>query len=372
MKKIGITGQSGFIGTHLYNFLGLKKDELSRVAFRDEYFSNTANLQEFVSQCDTIVHLAGLNRHNDPKIIYDTNIELVKKLIKACEDTGSRPHILFASSIQEDRDNIFGKSKKEGREMLAKWAEKYDIPFTGMIIPNVFGPFGHPYYNSVVATFCHQLSHNEEPHIETDALLNLIYIDRLVKSIYEAVNSRKSDPAWRIPHTYEKMVSEILEILKGFKQQYLEKGIFPDLQDTFVRDLFITFLCYTDMERLFPIKLKASSDDRGVFTEVLKLHSGGQVSFSTTHPGITRGNHFHTRKVERFIVAKGKALIRIRRIGSDKELAFELDGNTPSCVDMPVWHTHNIKNVGNEDLYTIFWINEFYDPEDGDTFFEEV
>ena len=127
-----------------------------------------------------------------------------------------------------------------------------------------------------------------------------------------------------------------------------------------------------DIENHFPVKLKQSTDERGSFVETIKLNSGGQVSFSTTKPGITRGNHFHTRKAERFAVIKGKARIQLRRIGTDKVLNFELDGNEPSYVDMPVWYTHNITNVGDDDLYTIFWINEFFDPDDPDTFFEKV
>ena len=157
MIKVGITGQTGFIGTHLYNYLGLMKDEVIRIPFRDDFFSDQGKLEAFVKQCDAIVHLAALNRHNDPQTIYETNIGLVKKLIAALESTGSKPHILFSSSTQEERDNIFGKSKREGRELLAQWAEKNDALFTGMVIPNVFGPFGNPYYNSVVATFSHQL-----------------------------------------------------------------------------------------------------------------------------------------------------------------------------------------------------------------------
>lgn len=372
MIKIGITGQAGFIGTHLYNYIGLKKDKVSRIPFHDDFFSDERKLMEFVKQCDVVVHLAAVNRHNDSEVIYKTNIALVKKLIEACDNTGKRPHILFSSSIQEERDNIFGKSKKEGREILANWANKHGLPFTGMIIPNVFGPFGNPYYNSVIATFCHQLAHNEEPRIEIDATLKLIYVGGLVKNIYNAVITGVSNPTWQVPHTEEKPVSEILSILKGFKTQYLERGIFPDLQKPFIRDLFNTFLCYVDLEKFFPVNLKTSADDRGVFTEILKLQSGGQVSFSTTRPGITRGNHFHTRKAERFIVAKGKALIRIRRIGTDRVYEFEMDGTKPACVDMPVWYTHNITNTGDEDLYTMFWINEFFDPDDADTFYEEV
>jgi UDP-2-acetamido-2,6-beta-L-arabino-hexul-4-ose reductase len=350
MIRIGITGQAGFIGTHLYNYFGLTKDEV----------------------VDVIVHLAALNRHNDPQALYDTNILLVNKLIAALENTGSRPQILFSSSTQEERDNIFGRSKREGRELLVQWAAKNNALFTGMIIPNVFGPFGNPYYNSVVATFSHQLTHNEEPKIEIDAQLKLIYIGDLVKIIYDAIQNKISRKEFRIQYTDDIKVTEILSLLKDFKLNYFENGIFPDLSESFKKNLFNTFACYMDIEKRFPVKLKQSIDERGSFVETIKLNSGGQVSFSTTKPGITRGNHFHTRKAERFAVIKGKALIQLRRIGTDKILNFELDGRKPSYVDMPVWYTHNITNVGEDDLYTIFWINEFFDPDDPDTFFEKV
>ncbi len=329
-------------------------------------------MEEFVKQCDVIIHLAALNRHHDPQTIYDTNISLVKKLISALENTNSKPHILFSSSTQEERDNVFGKSKREGRELFAQWAEKNGTLFTGMIIPNVFGPFGMPYYNSVVATFSHQLTHNEEPKIEVDAQLKLIYIGDLVKVIYGLIRDKTSEKEFRVQHTNEIKVTEILNLLKGFKSGYFEKGIFPDLNDPFERNLFNTFVCYMDIENHFPVKLKQSIDERGSFVETVKLNSGGQVSFSTTKPGITRGNHFHTRKAERFAVIKGKALIQLRRIGTDNVLNFELDGREPAYVDMPVWYTHNITNIGDDDLYTIFWINEFFDPDDPDTFFEKV
>ena len=372
MIKIGITGQSGFIGTHLFNFLALKKDEVLLIPFMDNYFSDEVSLRNFVTQCDVIVHLAGLNRHHDPQAIYDTNIGLVKKLINTCEVTGSKPHILFSSSTQEERDNIFGLSKREGRELLTHWSEKNGSLFAGMIIPNVFGPFGAPYYNSVIATFSHQLTHNEEPKIEVDAQLKLIFVGDLVRIIYDAITNKLSDKEYKIPHTDELKVTEILSRLQNFKSLYFEKGIFPDLNHKFDINLFNTFVCYMDFENHFPVRLKQSIDERGSFVETVRLNSGGQVSFSTTKPGITRGNHFHTRKAERFAVIKGKALIQLRRIGTDKVLSFELDGNEPAYVDMPVWYTHNITNVGGEDLYTIFWINEFFDPEDPDTFFETV
>lgn len=372
MIRIGITGQTGFMGTHLTNYLRLKKDEVQLIPFEDRYFSEKSDLESFVRKCDVIVHLAALNRHNDPQTIYDTNTGLVKQLISALENTGSRPHILFSSSTQEERDNIFGKSKREGRKMLSQWSEKNGVPFTGMVIPNVFGPFGNPYYNSVVATFSHQITHGEQPRVDVDAQLKLIYIGDLVQVIWYLIKNRVSEIEYKITPPDEARVTEILTLLQSFKDQYMENGIVPDLSDPFERNLFNTFVCYIDHSNFFPFKLRLNIDERGSFVETVKLNSGGQISFSTTKPGITRGNHFHTRKAERFAVIKGKARIQLRRIGTDRIINFELDGTEPAFVDMPVWHTHNITNIGSEDLYTIFWISEFFDAGDPDTFFETV
>lgn len=390
MIKVGITGQSGFIGTHLYNYLNLKKEEVSLVTFQDDYFNKKEQFLRFVSHCDVVVHLAAMNRHGDPQVIYNTNILLVNQLIDACKNSDSKPHIIFASSSQEERSNPYGKSKLEGRKLFEKWAKANNASFTGLIIPNVFGPFGNPFYNSVVATFCYQLTHNEEPKIEIDGTLKLIYVGELTDIIYKCIvdknwgqkteirggegeMGRGGDVCtYGIPYSTKRKVSEILEILKGFKSQYFEKGIFPNLDDQFEKDLFNTFVCYIDHENFFPFFLDKKQDERGVYVETIKMNSGGQVSFSTTKPGITRGNHYHTRKAERFAVIKGKARIQLRRIGTDRMFEFELDGNRPSFVDMPVWHTHNITNIGEEELFTLFWTNEHFDPEDPDTFIEKV
>lgn len=380
MIKVGITGQAGFVGTHLYNTLGLHPDTFERIPFEDAYFQDNLKLKAFVISCDVIVHLAAMNRHNDPEVIYRTNIGLVKQLIKACKDTQSTPHILFSSSTQEERDNLYGKSKKEGRKLFEKWADRNNASFSGFVIPNVFGPFGHPYYNSVVATFCHQLTHNETPKIDVDGTLNLIYVGELVNhfiNIIEKVQKIQSEgkialQEVKVQHTTSLTVSGLLKILQSFKEGYYNRGEIPDLSNPAMRNLWNTFLCYLDHESFFPYHLKLNTDNRGSFVETVKLNSGGQVSFSTTVPGITRGNHFHTRKAERFAVIKGKAKIELRRIGTDEILSFELDGKSPSFVDMPIWHTHNITNVGEEELYTIFWINEHFDASDPDTFFEKV
>ena len=373
MLKIGVTGQKGFIGYHLFNTVSLLTEEFKCIQFKKDFFTDETELEKFVSGCDVIIHLAAMNRHNDPEVIYETNISLVKKLIAAMEKTNSKPHVLFSSSSQEERDNSYGRSKKEGRLLFEKWASENNARFTGLIIPNVFGPFGHPYYNSVIATFCHQLTHNEEPKIDVDGEIKLIYIVELVKEFITAIK----DPASKIiqktiENTATIKVSVLLQKLQWFKENYFEKGIVPDLNSSFEKNLFITFLCYIDHKKFFPFHLTKNTDQRGSFVETVKLNSGGQVSFSTTVPGITRGNHFHTRKAERFAVIKGKALIELRKIGTDEVLSFELNGENSSFVDMPVWYTHNIKNIGEEELYTIFWINEFYDQTDPDTFFVNV
>lgn len=372
MLKIGVTGQNGFIGQHLYNTLGLSPEEFERIDFKKEYFEEDDTLDKFVKQCDVIVHLAAMNRHNDPEVIYNTNVDLVSKLISSLERTKSQVQVIMSSSSQEENDNLYGKSKKEGRELLSKWAEKNNGKFTGMVIPNVFGPFGHPYYNSVVATFSHQVANNETPKIQIDGQLKLIYVGELVEEIIKNIREKRNEPLCKVDYTSEAKVSEILALLERYKTEYQINGEIPAINNTFELNLFNTYRCYMDIKNHFPVKYTQHTDPRGSFVEVIRLGVGGQVSFSTTVPGITRGNHYHTRKIERFAVIKGKALIQLRKIGTDEVIDFYLDGDEPSYVDMPIWYTHNIKNIGEDILYTNFWINEFYDPEDADTFFEDV
>jgi len=372
MLKIGITGQTGFVGTHLYNTIGLYPEEFERVLFKKEFFSDQQQLETFVSQCDVIVHLAAMNRHNDPQVIYHTNVDLVQKLVDALELTQSKAHVLFSSSTQEERDNEYGKSKREGREALYNWSNRNGGKFTGLIIPNVFGPFGHPNYNSVIATFCHKLTHNDIPTIAIDGDLKLIYVGELVAVILSEIRSNKSQSQKIVSFTSAAKVSEILTLLENYKSEYMDKGSIPVIGNTFELNLFNTFRSYMDIATHFPVSFVQNIDPRGSFVEIIRLGVGGQVSFSTTVPGITRGNHYHTRKIERFAVIKGKALIQLRRIGTDEVLDFYLDGNAPSYVDMPIWYTHNIKNIGDEVLYTNFWINEFYNSNDPDTYFENV
>ena len=373
MIRIGITGQAGFVGTHLFNLAKTRPEQFTCIPFEDAFFDDEAALRAFVRQCDAIVHLAAMNRHPDPEVIYQTNLTLVDKLIAAMEAEKVTPHVLFSSSTQEERDNLYGASKREGRERLAAWAKRTGAQFTGCVIPNVFGPYGRPFYNSVVATFCHQLTHGETPAIQVDGLIKLVYVGDLCDDMLQIITQGEIADVRPIAHRSECYVSELLAHFTAFKATYFDKGVIPDLKTRFEVQLFNTFCAYINHKTFFPFALKANTDDRGTFVETLRLEGiGGQVSFSTTKPGITRGNHYHTRKIERFAVIKGKAQIQIRRIGTDEVITFELDGAQPAFVDMPVWATHNITNIGEEELYTLFWINEFYNPEDPDTFFEKV
>jgi len=370
--KIGITGQNGFVGRHLYNTVGLYPTEFERIDFQKEYFENEELLDRFVAACDVIVHLAAMNRHDSEQVIYETNIALANKLVASLERTGSKAHVLISSSTQEERDNLYGRSKREGREALVSWAGQNGGKLTGLLIPNVFGSFGKPFYNSFIATFCYQLTHGETPKIANDGQVGLIYVQELVDFIIEQIREGVHQPQCIVEPTSSKKVSEVLALLEKYRDLYLEKGEVPILNDRFELNLFNTYRSFIDHKSVYPRKFQLHTDPRGTFVEIIRMGIGGQSSYSTTVPGITRGNHFHTRKIERFAVIQGKARIQLRKMDSNEVMDFYLDGTEPSYVDMPIWYTHNITNIGEEELITMFWINEPYDPTDPDTYFLEV
>lgn len=367
--KIGITGQTGFVGRHLFNFLKLQKN-VQLIDFERSYFEEESLLDKFVSNCNVIIHLAAMNRHKDPQVIYETNVKLVKVLIAACERKNVTPSILFSSSTQEDLDNQYGRSKKEGSKLLSEWSDRTCARVINMKIPNVFGPFGKPFYNSVVSTFCHLTSQGGEPKVLSDSNLNLIYINELLEDIYALIFSNKSGHI-NIVHRHKISVSRLAEKVRSYRDTYLHNGEFPAIDSPFDLALFNTFRCYIDHNH-YPVAFTTHKDNRGAFVEIVRANTSGQFSFSTTNPGITRGEHFHTRKAERFVVIKGKARISLRKIDTDEIIDYVIDGKQPSYVDMPIWYTHNITNIGNEELICLFWINEPYDPSDPDTYFVKV
>ena len=204
---------------------------------------------------------------------------LVKQLIAAMEAENVTPHVIMASSIQEGRDNLYGKSKREGRRLFDKWANENGAKFTAAVIPNVFGPFGRPNYNSVVATFCHKLTHGETPQIDVDGSLSLIYINSLCRKFIQIVRGEIKENPYYVPHCTEKKVSEILDLLNYFKENYFDKQIIPEFKEQFEFDLFNTFVCYIDHKEFYPGKFVPHTDERGSFVEVLKLDNTGWDRF---------------------------------------------------------------------------------------------
>lgn len=368
--RVGITGMAGFVGTHLRDRL-LREEGVEVLPFEDSYYENPELFIEFAKNADVIVHLAGVNK-DEPEVIYQKNIELMEKLLEYVDASGNKPYILFSSSTQIERDNEYGRGKKKAMELLEKWSKNNNTPAVSMVVPNVFGDSGRPFYNSVVATFCYQVTHDEEPNIVKDGQMSMIYINDLVADIYDLIKRPPAEyKAEYIKPRAELKVSELLELLNKFKDFYYNSGMVPEIKSDMERDLYNTFLTYMD-DADWQRNLKLNTDQRGSFVEVFKLEKGGQVSFSTTKPGITRGNHYHIRKNEKFCVVSGNASIKLRRIGTDKVIEYEVSGDQPTWVEMPIYYTHNITNTGDMELVTLFWINEHFNPDDPDTFYEEV
>ena len=374
--KIGITGSSGFIGSSLIRYFQII-DEIVVIPFNKIFFSND-NLVDFIESCDVIIHLAGVNRSEDPNLLYKKNIELAKILAESNSKAKSKAHIIYSSSTQEELDNLYGKSKKIAGSILENSCKLNNVSFVKLIIPNVFGPFSKPFYNTVVATFCFQYVNNIPTIIKNDSLIGLIYIDELILYFLKSIkkiskNKLNFRQSIKVKHTKSIKVSNLEKMIKSIFNDYITSGIVPDVKNNFKRNLFITLLSFFNFDKFYPYKLKKHSDSRGAFSEVIRSNSLGQFSFSTTKPKVERGHHFHTRKIERFCVVSGRAEIMFRRIDSDKIYKFVVDGDSPSIVDMPVWHTHMIKNISkNDDLLTLFWISEHYNEKDPDTYLKKV
>lgn len=364
--RLGITGSSGFIGWHLRCLLRERPD-LEVITANEKEFSSDELMGTFVSDCDAIIHLAGMNRGSEEDV-YNVNVWLARALVGACEERKAAPRIIFANSIQFERENAYGRSKKEAWDTIAQWAEKAGAHCVNVILPNVFGEHGRPFYNSVVATFCFQLADGQKPEIIEDRVIPLIHVRDVAELLLEAAEGGKGGEMR--PQGKEVTVSELLNLLRQIDAEY-RKGVLPDLSDVFVRKLFNAYRSFL-FPSFYPVYPKVNEDERGSLFETVVARSGGQSFMSTTKPGIIRGNHYHVNKFERFLVVRGNALIRLRRVLTDQVYEFKLGGDIPGYVDIPTLHTHNIMNIGEEELITLFWADEIFDPQAPDTFSEQV
>ena len=368
--RILISGYNGFIGKHLTRALKANNEVFSYKFLEKKDFKSVSNLQKKILQDDCIFHFAGINRSKLDDEVYKKNEEINLKLFEALNNISFKGKLFFTSSTQETKNTPYGKSKRNARIRFLDQSSELGYSFHGLMLPNVFGPFCKPNYNSFIATFCNNTILNKPSIIHNDEQISLIYVGDLIEEFIESLKTNKNISLDKM--IYKRKVSEVLSTIQNFHNEYIISGNFPNLDSSFDLKLFNTFRSYIDFQAYFPRYYKKYSDERGEFTELIRTLSKGQSSFSTTKTGITRGNHYHTRKIERFSVIKGQAKIQIREILSDKVIDFHLDGESPSYVDIPIWFTHNITNIGKEDLITVFWINEHYSEKTPDTYIEIV
>lgn len=368
--KIVVTGAGGLIGWHCAarlhaancaaEFRG-EEPPYSIVLLNHAGFEDDATLLEALDEADAILHFAGVNRGPE-KSVEKANPAIAERLRRFCVDADTCPHVVYANSTHAASDMPYGRSKRIAGEILSEISDAY----TNLILPHIFGEGAQPRYNNVTATFIEAVIEGTSPDVNTDGKVMLLHAGAASQAAIDAVHNCQSVTIQ--PDARETSVAELLDLLQGFHAEYMA-NIFPDLSDEFTLELFNTYRAalYPDG---FPLNLRLNSDARGTLFEAVK--GGGQTFCSTTKPGVTRGDHFHLSKVERFLVLQGEATIRIRKVLSDVVWEYRVSGNKPTPVDMPTLHTHSIENTGDSELLTLFWTHEQFDPANPDTFFDKV
>jgi UDP-2-acetamido-2,6-beta-L-arabino-hexul-4-ose reductase len=363
---VAVTGSSGLFGWHLRCFL--KTQATVKVICLDrKLFADDDQVLMALQKADVVVHLAGLNRGEDSDI-FETNVSLTKRLIESLETLGRVPHVVFANSTHRTRETAYGRSKNISAGLLKDWADKHGAKFSDVVFPHLFGEHGKPFYNSVVSTFCYQIAKGEKLQLLQDSEIEPLHLSQASECLWTLIQDGHSGQT-QVPGRKIK-VSDLAQLIS--RMDHLYKGnVLPDLQTPFEEFLFNTYRSYV-FSSLLPINMELKSDARGTLFEAVKTREHGQCFLSTTRPGFTRGNHFHIKKFERFFVVKGEAVIRLRKLFSDEVIEYKVSGLAPCAVDIPTLHTHNITNTGTEDLITLFWSGEIFDPLAPDTYGEPV
>lgn len=368
--NILVTGSKGFIGKNLIE--GLRNEEYYNIFEFDKYDS-LDKLEEYTKKCDFVFHLAGVNRPKDNKEFIEGNYDFTLKLTKALERNNNKSPIVMPSSTQTSLENDYGKSKRKAELVLFNHKKNNDSKVYVFRLPNVFGKWSRPNYNSVIATFCNNISRDLPITINNpNVILNLVYIDDVVKSFIDIINDKgkRVGEYYEVTPTYKESLDRIASLIKSFKEMRKNLSI-PNLSDEFEKKLYSTYLSYLPKDK-FKYPLKMNIDNRGSFTEFIRTDSKGQFSVNISRKGITKGNHWHNTKNEKFLVVHGEALIAFRKIGSDEVLKYYVSDKNLEVVDIPTGYTHKIVNIGDEDLVTVMWANEKLDKENPDTYFSEV
>lgn len=365
--RIAVTGAHGFVGWHLRAALRARNtDEV--VAVGRELDTDPDSLDRLLTGVDAVVHVAGVNR-DDPDVLRDTNARLATKLTESLSRTGSTPTIVYANSIQAGNGTPYGDGKQAAADHLAAWGADRRSPVVDVRLPNVFGEHGRPAYNSFVSTFCAALAGGTEPTVHEDREVPLRHVQDVADDLIAALDASTSTVLE--PAATTLTVTDVLARLVRFRDLYA-RGEIPDVVAPIDLALFNTYrsYCFPD---LYPLRPPVHSDPRGELFECLRAHGGqAQVFCSSTVPGALRGNHFHRRKIERFQVLRGEALISLRKVLTGDTVEYRVSGSDPCAVDMPTLWSHNIVNVGDSELLTLFWTADLLDPSAPDTYADAV
>lgn len=381
--KVLVTGANGFVGKNLVSTLkNIKegKDRTRNIDIEDIYTYDIDNtiedLKEYTKECDFVFHLAGVNRPKNIEEFYEGNTDFTELLCASLEAHDNKCPVLISSSIQAKKSNDYGKSKKEGEQILIRHAMNNDSKVYIYRLANLFGKWCRPNYNSVVATWCYNIAHDLDIRISNpNAKIELCYIDDVIDEFLNVLEGHPTISTGeynKVHPTYEIALEELSKIIYSFRDSR-ESLFLPDLKENSLeKKLYSTYLSYLP-ENKFSYPLQMNVDERGSFTEFLKTEDFGQVSINVSKPGITKGQHWHHSKNEKFLVVSGKGLIQFRNINDDKIIEYYVSGEKLEVVDIPTGYTHNIINLSEtEDLVTIMWANEIFDPDHPDTYFEKV
>ncbi len=393
MKKVLITGSEGFVGKNLRCALRLHEDIVLSTC---DLHNKPSELPLLLDQADIIVHLAGVNRPQHEDEFRAGNTALTETIVANLRDKGKATPVIMSSSTQAAFNNPYGQSKRAAEEALFAYGRESGAQVFVYRLPNVFGKWCRPNYNSAVATFCHNIARDLPIQInDPKVVMSLVYIDDVVNAFSASIRSipipqtsRSGKPARTVSmpatsspeanptpfcsvhpvHTVK--LGDIAALIQSFKESRAARSI-PDMSDLFTKQLYSTYLSYLPADR-FSYPLNMNVDSRGSFTEFVKTADRGQVSVNISRPGITKGNHWHHTKNEKFLVVSGCGVISFRKIDSGDIINYHVCGGKLEVVDIPPGYTHNITNTGAADMVTVMWSNEAFDPDRPDTYFEEV